>query len=79
MTKSIQVTESVHADLEFLKGHFKKKSMSDTIKQIMYHAGFRQSWFEVAERWKEVNLPDDGRENYPDRNIEDNALAESGE
>ena len=60
MTKSIQVDDGVHADLEFLKGHFKKKSFSDTIKQIMYHAGFRESWFETAERWREVNLPESG-------------------
>jgi predicted CopG family antitoxin len=57
MTKSIQVEDSVHADLEFLKSHFRKKSMSDTIRQIMYHAGFRVEWFETAERWREANLP----------------------
>jgi len=58
MTKSIQVEDKVHAKLEFLKNHFGKKSMSDTIKQIMFHAGFRQEWFEVAERWREANLPE---------------------
>jgi predicted CopG family antitoxin len=62
MTKSIQVEDDVHKDLEFLKSHFRKRSMSDTIRQIMYHAGFRVEWFETAERWREANLPKEGGE-----------------
>lgn len=60
MTKSIQVEDEVHADLEFLKAHFRKKSLSDTIRQIMFHAGFRQEWFETAERWREAYMPESG-------------------
>lgn len=58
MTKSIQVEDEVHADLEFLKNHFRKKSISATIKQIMFHAGFREEWFEAADRWREAYMPE---------------------
>jgi predicted CopG family antitoxin len=60
MTKSIQVEDDLHSDLEFLKGHFRTKSFNDTIRRIMYHAGFRQEWFEMAEKWRDLNTPEVG-------------------
>ena len=45
MTKSIQVEDGVHDDLVFLRGHFRKKNMSDTIRRLMFHAGFREEFF----------------------------------
>ena len=46
MTKSIQVTESVHADLMILKGVFGSKNLSETLRKEMNHAGHNAAWFE---------------------------------
>ena len=49
----ISVERDVHSDLMFLKGHFRKKNMSDTIRRLMFHAGFREEFFEkMAELGK---------------------------
>lgn len=62
MMKSMQIDDNLHADLVFLKGHFRKKSFAETIRQIMFHAGFREEWFEMAEKWQEMNTPSEGVE-----------------
>ncbi len=43
---TIRIKKDVQSDLMFLKGHFRKKNMSETIRRLMFHAGFREEFFE---------------------------------
>jgi len=49
MIKHIVVDEDLHTDLNVLKGIWKFKNMTDTIRKIMKFAGYNEAFFEKMD------------------------------
>ena len=52
--KSILIKDDLLTHLKFLKGFFGEKNQTDTIRRIMFHAGFNDAFFERMDEYIEA-------------------------